>query len=211
MDEKLIKFVCLDLDGVFFQKSGSIIDVICQKFSLSPITVQDVFFNKSVSEGHYNELKMGRIEPQQYWDWLFDALGVKYKYSKTEYLEDLHSLYRVNEDAIALIDKLRIQGIGVALCSNNFQDNIEGLKVRFELDKYFDVQVYSYEVRAMKPDERVYSELITKCGVSAGEIVMFDDKQQNVDAAVSLGIEAQLYESFDGLLQELMRLGVNIL
>ncbi|MBD3329344.1 HAD-IA family hydrolase [Candidatus Dojkabacteria bacterium] len=162
----MIKVVCFDLDGVFFQKvHEKLVNNLSKRLDLDQEFIKEVLFVRAAEEGGYNKLKKGEIEPVKYWSWLWKTLGVEGEFSKDAYLHQLHKGYKINKRACDLINNLRSRGIKTAVCSNNYKDNIDFLAKKFNLGSYFDVIVFSYEVGAMKPDKRIFSELVKRCGV----------------------------------------------
>lgn len=86
----------------------------------------------------------------------------------------------------------------------HFQYSIQPVEV-FPL---FDAVTLSYEVKAMKPSEAIYRDMLRKLDVDAGACAYIDDIQENVDAAQRLGMHAMLYTSHAALLHDLGHLGV---
>ncbi len=72
----------------------------------------------------------------------------------------------------------------------------------------FEQFVVSYEVGAMKPDPRIYEEVLRRSGLPAGACVFFDDREANVEAARRLGMPAILFESAAQCAADLARMGV---
>lgn len=206
----MIKVVCLDLDGVFFLTPHSnLIKDLADAFDLEPSFLKEVLFHRAAKEGGYNDLKCGRIPSEQYWGWLFKALGLKGATAE-DFLKIQQQGYTINPQAAELIDQLHAQNIKTAVCSNNFEDNIKRLKRNFNLEKYFDVLVFSYEVGVMKPERGIFRELIDRSSVPAQEIVFSDDKKSALQGARDLGIKTFLYTGFEDFKAELVRLGIDL-
>ncbi len=53
---------------------------------------------------------------------------------------------------------------------------------------YFDKLYLSYQLKMMKPDERVFKQVLVDEGLKAGEAVFIDDGPGNVEAASQLGM-----------------------
>jgi len=68
--------------------------------------------------------------------------------------------------------------------------------------------VFSYEVGALKPDKKIFEELIRKSQVAPGEIIYSDDSMERIRGAMDLRIRTFVYENFDQFCTELKRLGV---
>lgn len=207
----MVKVVCFDLDGVFFEKSHqNLIANLAKRFSLNEKSLKEILFIQAAKEGGYNELKCGKISTEQYWDWLLKRLNLEGKATKFDFLEELQRGYYINREVAWLVKVLHQGNIKTAICSNNYQDNIEALDRKFNLDKYFDVMVFSYEVGVMKPDRRIYQALLAKAGSCPAELVYSDNDLKNIEAAKQMGINALLYLDFKGFKEQLKRLGVNL-
>ncbi|MEI9969605.1 MAG: HAD family phosphatase [Terracidiphilus sp.] len=53
----------------------------------------------------------------------------------------------------------------------------------------FDVLVWSYQLGIAKPDPAIYRDALEKLGTQPEETLFVDDKEENVDAAVALGMK----------------------
>ncbi len=68
-----------------------------------------------------------------------------------------------------------------------------------------DGMVISYEVHSIKPDHAIYRHILDKYDLKPEESIFFDDRAENVVAAMELGIEAVQITSEDMLLEILSR------
>lgn len=66
-----------------------------------------------------------------------------------------------------------------------------------------DGGIISYQVNHVKPDADIYEALLDKYGLTAGECLFFDDRAENVEAAVKLGILGFQVESTEKLIEKL--------
>ena len=71
---------------------------------------------------------------------------------------------------------------------------------------YLDGGVISYQVHVIKPDEQIYRKLLEKYGLSARESIFFDDRSDNVEAALALGMGGIVVTDEQQLIKELERL-----
>ena len=70
--------------------------------------------------------------------------------------------------------------------------------------------IRSYEVRARKPERRIFALALRRASVRPAEAVFFDDKPKNVVAAKRLGIKAFVYKNPAKLVRQLRRHGVKV-
>jgi HAD superfamily hydrolase (TIGR01509 family) len=87
----------------------------------------------------------------------------------------------------ALHGALRKNGVPTYLFSNTNDLAIEHIRRRFPFFAGFDGYILSYEVRAMKPDARIYEVLEEMAGRGGAEILYLDDRPENVDAGAARG------------------------
>jgi putative hydrolase of the HAD superfamily len=201
----MIKVVTFDLDGVYFLKGKENFIANLIKLGVSEEEAKRVFLKSDQMNEQY---KRGLISGEEFWQW---ALGEwDLKMTVKEIIDLMISGYEVNKDAQGLVRKLRREGIKAAICSNNFPERIEGLNKRFDFLKDFDVVVLSYEVGALKPERKIYEELIGRSGVKPEEILYSDDRQDVIKAAKSLGINVFFYEKFEDFEKHLKKFGVAV-
>lgn len=58
-----------------------------------------------------------------------------------------------------------------------------------QLEDLFETVFLSYEMGLMKPDSRIYQEVLDKAGLKAEETLFLDDNADNIRSAAQLGIE----------------------
>lgn len=91
------------------------------------------------------------------------------------------------EDALTAIQTLKSVGIKVAICSNLAMPYREPIEKHFQnLDAYG----YSFAVGALKPDPRIYQNVLDQLGVDAGDAWMIgDSKRCDRDGPTAVGIK----------------------
>lgn len=65
----------------------------------------------------------------------------------------------------------------------------------------FDVTLFSHLLGVLKPDPEIFILAMDHCQVSPSEVCFFDDCQENVNTATSLGITAFCVDGFNSLLE----------
>ena len=75
--------------------------------------------------------------------------------------------------------------------------------------QYMDGGVFSCDVQLIKPDPAIYQYLWNKYNLTPSECIFIDDRTENVEAAISLGMQAlhfkgysETKEALDNLLQK---------
>lgn len=191
----MIKAITFDLDGVYFAEDS--FSRFKNSLPVSDITKLD-FLSKSESMMSF---KRGDLTEDQFWNLARQEIGIDL--SNQQIFELIYQAYEVNQDVVDYVKKVRSQGIKTCICTNNFPTRINAVDKKFSFLSDFDVQVFSYEVGAVKPDPKIFQTLIDRSGVLPEEIFYADDKEANVAAAKSLGINAIVYTDFQNFVKSL--------
>lgn len=113
----------------------------------------------------------------------------------------------INPNMYALVEELRGLNIPVALLSN-IDERLSKLIREFGLYKPFDPCLLSCDIGMEKPDPRAYELLLKELHLPATEVIFIDDRQENIEAAKKLGLDAILFESEPQLRKELAKRGL---
>lgn len=104
-------------------------------------------------------------------------------------------------EKLKLLKRLKSQGRQKILLLSNVNEFAWDfcLKNYFErgggsLCDFFDRAFLSFEMKLLKPDLRIYKNLLKEIGAPAGDCLFIDDSPSNCAAAESLGIRALRYE-----------------
>ena len=144
----------------------------------------------------------------------------------SEVWKRLLSKYAVEGDAEALIremmagkesyqDKLDFvstirKEVKTAYFTNYNEDYWKLIVARFDLSKYFDIGLVSYEIGARKPSAKGFIYLLEKLGARPEEAVFIDDRSGNLEEPKKLGINTIQFKSVTDLGQEIERLGIKM-
>jgi FMN phosphatase YigB (HAD superfamily) len=96
---------------------------------------------------------------------------------------------------IELHADLRRRGFKTCIFSNTNGLAIEHIRRNFSFFKNFDGYIFSYEVKAMKPDAKIYEALEAMTGEHGAEILYIDDRPENIVAGAARGWRTILHES----------------
>lgn len=91
------------------------------------------------------------------------------------------------------IKSLKKQGYNLYFLSNYSEQLHKDTVHHMDFLAQFDGGIFSYEVKCIKPDLKIYKLLLEKYDLNPVETVFFDDRKENVDAACKLGIQAKLF------------------
>jgi HAD superfamily hydrolase (TIGR01509 family) len=201
----MIKAITFDLDGVYFPNGKANFIKALEAHGISEAEAKRVFLKSDEMSQRY---KMGTMSDEQFWTWAAKEWQVDL--SPTELAALLISSYEVDPRVEHVVKSARQHGHKTLICSNNFPARINGLQERFGLLDNFDVAVLSYKVGAVKPSPKIFEELVKQSGVPAETIVFADDNADAVSGASKVGITTFLYDDFDGFIEHLKELGVEL-
>lgn len=88
------------------------------------------------------------------------------------------------------VRQLKEQGYGIYLLSNYSEKLFQKHTKDADFIKMADGMVVSYQVHLIKPDPRIYQCLLERYDLKAEECIFFDDRKENVEGALAVGIQA---------------------
>ena len=92
-----------------------------------------------------------------------------------------------------IIQELKREGVGVYGLTNWPAETFTEARRRFRTLASIDNYVVSSSVKLVKPDPAVYNLLLSRFNLNAEECVFIDDRADNVNAAISLGMSGIVY------------------
>ena len=126
-------------------------------------------------------------------------------------LEEAEGGFSVYPHAVGMLNLLKVHGYVTGLVSNSNIFSVERIRERSELLKHIDFPVFSFEVGAIKPDKRIFEELLGRAGCTAEDAVMVgDNENDDITPARELGMHAILYGDYEQLKEEFSRLGIQV-
>jgi putative hydrolase of the HAD superfamily len=174
--------------------------LLTQLYNKLNITTEDFFkLCASGQEDIWNLFQTGKINPQQFWTQFNERVAASKdeKYSKVPVVEnDLFRLYfhpSKNLETVELIQQLKKKH-RVVCGTNTIDSHWENHMERGDY-AFFNQTYASNKIGCAKPDPHFF-ELILEAEQTAPEDAFFtDDRADNVAAAASLGIHAELFTS----------------
>jgi putative hydrolase of the HAD superfamily len=95
-------------------------------------------------------------------------------------------------DSLPAVEELRARGVPTALVSNCSHGTRRTVQ-RLGLDRAFDAVILSFEVRAMKPQPKIYRTALAALEVTdAAASVFVDDQIRYCDGARALGLDTRV-------------------
>jgi putative hydrolase of the HAD superfamily len=153
----------------------------------------------------------GTLDSKAYWEGVLRSGGVAesriaqldgdFVRRMTEH--DIASWMVIRDPMVEWARQLKKDGRKLAILSNMPADHTAFVERSFDWLELFEVKVFSYAVRLIKPERAIYDECIRRLGVAAEEAIFVDDVQVNVDAARQAGIHSIFFRDPQGLSESL--------
>ena len=122
----------------------------------------------------------------------------------------LSGMLTIRDYAIPLVQRLKDAGYGVYYLSNYSKKAYDECGESLAFMPYMDGGVVSFKVGMTKPDPRVYQCFLDRYRLQPENCVFIDDTEENVTAARDQGFAGIVFKSYDDLMVELKKLGMEI-
>lgn len=108
--------------------------------------------------------------------------------------------------SLALVTRLRSAGYAVHLGTNQHAQRAAHMRTSLGYDDLFDVSVYSCEIGTKKPEPAYFERAADLIGADPATVLFVDDREDNVEAARSVGLAGERWDHRLGLdaLEELL-------
>jgi putative hydrolase of the HAD superfamily len=159
---------------------------------------------------HRHDYDRGDLNGLSYWQTILDEGGVAYPPELIAELAQLDARMWTSSNQ-PLVDwqaKLRAAGLKTAILSNLGDVVKESVVRNLPWVRNFDVQVFSYLLRVIKPAPAIYLHTLAALGTAPEETLFLDDLPANVEAARALGIIGIPYTGVADLKQAIRSLEI---
>jgi putative hydrolase of the HAD superfamily len=146
----------------------------------------------------------GLLDSRTYWTKVATAAG---KPLNGELLAQLGQLEielwnNFDKRVFAWAGHLRSHGVRTAMLSNLPQSLGEALLATPGLLDPFDHLTLSYRLKIVKPEAAIYYYAAHGLAVTPAEALFLDDKLENVEGARAIGMQAELYSTWEAFLSD---------
>ncbi len=187
---KDIKNVVFDFGGVV---APADLSIVINKFKALGLEDIEKYLNMVRQQGFFGDFETGLIDKEEFRARVSKEVGreVSMDECRDAYMGFFSSVLERN---LELFRKLRAEGYRLSLLSNTNPFIMEwALSKAFDghghsLDEYLDSIYVSYEMKVMKPDEKIFRMMLESEKVTPSQILFIDDGPKNVAAARSIGI-----------------------
>ncbi len=186
-----------DITNVVFDFGGVVapadLGIVIGRFKAMGLENIEDYLNLVRQRGFFGDFEAGLIDAEEFRARVSDEVGreVSMEECRDAYMGFFSS---VPERNLELFRKLRAEGYRLSLLSNTnpfIKQWFTGKAFDghgHSLDEYLDSMYLSYELKVMKPDERIYRLMLESENVAPSGVLFIDDGPKNVAAAKALGI-----------------------
>lgn len=201
----MIKAIIFDYGNVISRVDHSIFLKRIAPFSSHPMSaVQTNAYRQPSLLVHYES---GQITSEEFY--LRAAADYGLTVSQSDFRNAFIDIFERIQPTIQLIKKLK-PSYKIGLLSNTNEWHYKAEIETMEVFPLFDTVTVSFEVGAMKPDEKIYWDALDKLALPPEACVYIDDISEYVKAANRLGMHTIHYTSTDSLVVALERAGVKV-
>lgn len=158
---------------------------------------------KAIFTEQWRKARVGEIDSRLLWQKLAGVVQQPPAHLRKEWID----WFGIRKEMYPLLSKLK-EKYTLALLSNQIKDWMEEARTQQQLDDYFQLILFSYEVKVAKPDSRIFALLLEKLDVRPVECLYIDDREKNTSVAATLGFHTLLFSTKEQLQQDLTAMGV---
>ena len=162
---------------------------------------------------HRDDYDRGTLKSQGYW---LEVASDLHKQLGPEALRELIAAditlwTQPNQVMIDWAANLQRAGIKIGILSNMPDAMEAGIRDTFAWVEDFDHRTWSHRLLLAKPEAAIYRHAAEGLGLPPAEILFIDDRQENIEAAVAVGMQAIQYTNHDVFVREMNERGFGAL
>lgn len=153
----------------------------------------------------------GMLTGLEFWRKLVRDAGLKLSEPAIEELNLWDARMWTKADSIMLAWQLALKerGLLTAIVSNMGNAVHEHMERELGWLGRFDVLVWSYQLKMAKPAPAIYRYALERLGTQPEETLFIDDRPENVDTAIALGMKGLIFSTVEKLRADLIDSGLN--
>lgn len=146
--------------------------------------------------GDWEELDRGVIPEEEVFKRMVSH-SPEYEKEIMQVLSNLEPFCRKCDYAVPWVRELKEKGYRVLFLSNFSHHLLVQVPQYMEFLKDMDGGVFSYEAKLAKPDHKIYELLFQRYDLVPENCLFIDDRQDNVEAAISCGMNAVQFKDYE--------------
>ena len=183
-----MKALLLDADGVVLQKGEYFSEKFAREYNVPLAVVVDFFKGPFVACQKGEADLKEEIQPYlDKWNW---------PGSTDDFLDYwFQSDVVLNSEIKDIVSRFRDAGVKVYLATNNEKYRGKVIEALLKEKNLVDGVYLSARMKVRKEDPEFFKGIIADLGIESRDITFVDNDQRNIDSALSVGIDARLYQS----------------
>lgn len=184
-----IKYCIWDVGQTIYPYSLNPLNDYCLEQSSSP---QSLIQKGGIKSFDYKPLMRGDISFHQFCQELCTYSNIPYNKQQEQNINTkLHEgIGKIYPQTIQAMDILKKQNIENCILSNALPNLTESTAGLVHPNKAFT----SFELKLLKPDTKIFEEVLCRLNTKPQEVIFVDDKEANVNSAKKLGIYGIVYK-----------------
>lgn len=155
------------------------------------------------------ELEESNIDEHTFWKTLKEQLHFDQTITYPSPLARSHMQVKAAHDVLNIVLALKHKGYTLALLSNTIKLHKEIIE-KLDFFKYFNVKIFSYEVKSRKPYADIYKLALKELEVLPQEAIFIDNNELFIEGAKKVGLQGILFVNSAQLKKELHILGIEL-
>ena len=174
---------------------------IAGAFNIDLKKVYDTFFDSDITR----PFERGELSPEEFHAKASDLFSMELSYD--EFVDIWNDIFWEDRDMCALARRLK-KSYKLMLLSNISVLHYEHIRKRFNIIDIFDEVILSFQVGAIKPERKIFDEVVRRAGGDKEKLFYIDDREDLIKAALELGIDSIRFESVDTLRDTMKKKGI---
>tara|TARA_B100000609_G_scaffold199633_1_gene205235 strand:- start:9040 stop:9648 length:609 start_codon:yes stop_codon:yes gene_type:complete len=186
--------VTLDFDSLYGE--------LCPLFGLSQQEIKTLLF----PTGIFDRVNRGMTTPEEFHQEVLDALDKSAEDIPYNRFVDAWGSFFIPRPKMGTVLEQLAPHIPMWLLSNTDPLHHQRCQQMLPYLDHLTGQLTSYGLKALKPEALLYQRALEQTGYRPEQTVFFDDKQENIEGAKAMGMQAYLCTTADeciGLLKDI--------
>ena len=184
------KAIIFDMGGVLIKTvDRSFRTALASQFGMTYEQLESLVYASDSA----NQAMVGEISENEHFINVLNKLGVP-EFGIRNFQEAFWGGDDIDNELVSLISILK-QQFKLGLLSNAMDSTRFWLTEKYNLLRFFDVSIFSGEVKMAKPGFEIYQLILDQLEVKAQESIFIDDFIENIEAANHLGITTIHYQT----------------
>jgi glucose-1-phosphatase len=153
----------------------------------------------------HRSFEKGELPEKKFISIMLESL--KNKLDKESFCNYYSKIFVENKDVTSLLPELKKKYLLVLLSNTNSIHREYGWK-DYDFIKHFSKMILSYEVKALKPEEKIYRAVENFTQKPSGEHIFIDDVREYSEAAKKIGWDAIQFITYENLINGFKEKGI---